>query len=109
MSAKAVSEHSGKELLYRHLSLDSVVKPFSVAINEHDDIDQVILKTPWLSAGNVIVYIVFCKLRQFYGLFVESGDQARSADKATRSARSGVPGYDRPDQKVVQREKGKDD
>uniref|UniRef100_A0A914V2K9 ATP-citrate synthase n=1 Tax=Plectus sambesii TaxID=2011161 RepID=A0A914V2K9_9BILA len=55
MSAKAVSEYSGKELLYKHLTLDSVVKPFAVSIGENDDFDQIVQKTPWLSSTNKAV------------------------------------------------------
>jgi ATP citrate (pro-S)-lyase len=53
MSAKAVSEYSGKELLYRHLSdLQSLDTPKAFALTEKDDFDTIVEKSSWLQ-GNV--------------------------------------------------------
>jgi len=52
MSAKAVSEYSGKELLYRHLAnLPSVDKPKAFALTEKDDFDSVVGNVAWLQNG----------------------------------------------------------
>lgn len=49
MSAKAVSEYFGKELLYRHLDrLAFLEKPRAIHIGEHDDFDYVIQNVDWM-------------------------------------------------------------
>lgn len=54
MSAKAISEYTGKELLYRHLKrLDFVDKPIAVKIDDHDDFDKAISGATWFNEGRV--------------------------------------------------------
>lgn len=54
MSAKAVSELSGKELLYRHLSdLQYVNKPFAIRIRENDCFDSIIENFEWVKSAQV--------------------------------------------------------
>ncbi|VDN50918.1 unnamed protein product [Dracunculus medinensis] len=56
MSAKAVSELSGKELLYRHLSdLQYVNKPFAIRIRENDCFDSIIENFEWVKSAQKVV------------------------------------------------------
>ncbi|CAD5234806.1 unnamed protein product [Bursaphelenchus xylophilus] len=52
MSAKALSEYTGKELLYRHLNhLDFVVKPQAVPLDEFNDFDDKAKGCRWIQQG----------------------------------------------------------
>uniref|UniRef100_A0A7E4VQE2 ATP-citrate synthase n=1 Tax=Panagrellus redivivus TaxID=6233 RepID=A0A7E4VQE2_PANRE len=53
MSAKAVSEYTGKELLYRHLQpiVPSLDAPTAFTLGEKDDFDAVVGNAPWLQNG----------------------------------------------------------
>lgn len=52
MSAKALSEYSGKELLYRHLNhLDFVAKPEAVPLDEFNDFEERAKGTKWIQQG----------------------------------------------------------
>lgn len=54
MSAKAVSEYTGKELLYRHLKeLEFVEKPQALRITSTDSFDVVTGAIDWLSHDKV--------------------------------------------------------
>jgi len=49
MSAKALNEYTGKELLYRHLNhLDSVAKPQAVTLSEFSDFDEATKGIQWI-------------------------------------------------------------
>lgn len=52
MSAKAISEATGKSLLVKHLSTasDVFVKPKYVTINEQTDLDRLSQEHPWLTS-----------------------------------------------------------
>ncbi|GMT32112.1 hypothetical protein PFISCL1PPCAC_23409, partial [Pristionchus fissidentatus] len=57
MSAKAVSELSGKELLYRHLGhLQYVATPSALRLTERDDFDATSRKCDWLASGEKGVF-----------------------------------------------------
>uniref|UniRef100_F1KSZ0 ATP-citrate synthase n=1 Tax=Ascaris suum TaxID=6253 RepID=F1KSZ0_ASCSU len=76
MSAKAISEYTGKELLYRHLKrLDFVDKPIAVKIDDHDDFDKAISGATWFNEGRkgVIKPDQLIKRRGKHGL-VKWGD-----------------------------------
>uniref|UniRef100_A0A183C8G5 ATP citrate synthase n=1 Tax=Globodera pallida TaxID=36090 RepID=A0A183C8G5_GLOPA len=50
MSAKAVNEYSGKELLYRSLNhVQALVKPKAVQLDEHSNFDEAILNCEWIN------------------------------------------------------------
>ncbi|KAI6230659.1 ATP-citrate synthase [Aphelenchoides fujianensis] len=52
MSAKALSEYTGKELLYRHLhGLDFVAKPEAVPLSEFSDFDEATKGVKWIQDG----------------------------------------------------------
>lgn len=52
MSAKAISEYSGKELLYRHLeALHFVAKPRALKLRSADSFDVAIGQVDWLTDG----------------------------------------------------------
>lgn len=52
MSAKALSEYSGKELLYRHLNhLEFVQKPVAVPLDEFNDFEEEARSCKWIQAG----------------------------------------------------------
>ncbi|KAI6181752.1 ATP-citrate synthase [Aphelenchoides besseyi] len=52
MSAKALSEYTGKELLYRHLDkLDFVAKPQAVPLSEFSDFDEATRSVSWIQDG----------------------------------------------------------
>ncbi|KAI6206207.1 ATP citrate synthase [Aphelenchoides besseyi] len=52
MSAKALSEYTGKELLYRHLDkLDFVAKPQAVPLSEFSDFDDATRSVSWIQDG----------------------------------------------------------
>ena len=52
MSAKALSEYSGKELLYRHFSdFQQLDKPQAFALTEKDDFDSIVGNVTWLQNG----------------------------------------------------------
>ena len=54
MSAKAVSELTGKELLYKFLQPTGLIEaPVAVRLNEHDDFNAITAKSEWISAGQV--------------------------------------------------------
>jgi hypothetical protein len=54
MSAKALSEYTGKELLYKHLhNLTSVVKPQAVPLSEFSDFDEATRGIEWIEANKV--------------------------------------------------------
>lgn len=54
MSAKAVSELSGKEVLYRQLSASGLIDaPHAVRLTENDSFDDIAKLSPWLSRGDV--------------------------------------------------------
>ncbi|MFH4978329.1 hypothetical protein AB6A40_005038 [Gnathostoma spinigerum] len=79
MSAKAISEYNGKELLYHHLAyLDILEKPFAVPITENDSFDEVTHQVQWLQtkkAKAVIKPDQLIKRRGKHGL-VKFGDLA---------------------------------
>lgn len=55
MSAKALSEYTGKELLYKHLhSLDFVAKPQAVPLSEFSDFDEAVREVQWIQQDQVI-------------------------------------------------------
>lgn len=57
MSAKAVSEYSGKELLYRHLeALHFVAKPRALKLRSADSFDVAIGQVDWLTDGQVTYF-----------------------------------------------------
>uniref|UniRef100_A0A0K0DPA5 ATP citrate synthase n=1 Tax=Angiostrongylus cantonensis TaxID=6313 RepID=A0A0K0DPA5_ANGCA len=50
MSAKAVSELSGKELLYRHLECCSLIDaPTAIRLSAGDDFDAIVMDSTWLN------------------------------------------------------------
>ncbi|PAV76376.1 hypothetical protein WR25_26051 isoform C [Diploscapter pachys] len=52
MSAKAVSELTGKELLYKFLQPTGLIEaPVAVRLTEQDDFDAITAKSEWMSAG----------------------------------------------------------
>lgn len=54
MSAKAISEYTGKELLYRHLEeLEFVEKPQALKLTSSDSFDVVTDKIEWLTHDKV--------------------------------------------------------
>lgn len=54
MSAKPVSELSGKELLYRHLGhLQYLATPKALRLTERDDYETQRRKCDWLARGEV--------------------------------------------------------
>lgn len=54
MSAKAISEYAGKELLYRHLNeLEFVEKPKMLRFTANDSFDSVAEKIDWLADDKV--------------------------------------------------------
>ncbi|VDM70389.1 unnamed protein product [Strongylus vulgaris] len=56
MSAKAVSELSGKELLYRYLESSGLIDaPSAVRVSTGDDFDSVVKGVTWLSGGQKAV------------------------------------------------------
>lgn len=64
MSAKAISEYSGKELLYRHMEqLDSVMRPDAVKLTANDDFDDVTKYAEWLHKDNVSLMLYCYKKR----------------------------------------------
>ncbi|VDK47817.1 unnamed protein product [Anisakis simplex] len=76
MSAKAVSEYTGKELLYRQLKhVDFVSRPEAVTIADGDDFDMAISGAVWLKQGQkgVIKPDQLIKRRGKHGL-VKCGD-----------------------------------
>lgn len=61
MSAKAVSEYSGKELIYNFFKDNSsVVKPCAVSLNEESDFDIAIQNCEWIKRDGVSI------LKSFY-------------------------------------------
>lgn len=57
MSAKAISEATGKSLLVKHLSTasDVFVKPKYVTVNEQTDLDRLSQEHPWLTSEKLVV------------------------------------------------------
>ncbi|XP_055346989.1 ATP-citrate synthase-like [Paramacrobiotus metropolitanus] len=57
MSAKAISEATGKSLLVKHLSIpnNALVKPKFVTIDEHTDLHRLPDEHPWLSVERLVV------------------------------------------------------
>uniref|UniRef100_A0A914RMJ9 Uncharacterized protein n=1 Tax=Parascaris equorum TaxID=6256 RepID=A0A914RMJ9_PAREQ len=54
MSAKAISEYTGKELLYRHLKrFNFVDKPLAIKLEADDNFDVVISGAMWFNEGRV--------------------------------------------------------
>lgn len=54
MSAKAVSEYTGKELLYNFFKKNaSVVKPYAICLNENSDFDLAIQNCEWIKKDGV--------------------------------------------------------
>lgn len=55
MSAKAISEFTGKELLYRHLEqLTFLDKPRAVSINENENFETATQHCDWLTSGGKV-------------------------------------------------------
>jgi len=81
MSAKAVSEYSGKELLYKQLEkLNFVDKPHAVALNENENFENATENCDWLRGSNkgVIKPDQLIKRRGKHGL-VKVGTQQELA------------------------------
>ena len=78
MSAKAISEYTGKELLYKQLDkLHFLDKPHAVPINENENFENATEKSEWLrdpSAKGVIKPDQLIKRRGKHGL-VKIGTQ----------------------------------
>lgn len=56
MSAKALSEYTGKELLYKHLHhLSFVAKPQAVPLSEFSDFDEAARDVDWIQANKVSI------------------------------------------------------
>ncbi|OWA50935.1 ATP-citrate synthase [Hypsibius exemplaris] len=58
MSAKAISEATGKSLLVRHLSIPTAgvfVKPQFAAVNEQTDLNRLLEQNPWLQTERLVV------------------------------------------------------
>jgi ATP citrate (pro-S)-lyase len=56
MSAKAVSEYSGKELLYRHLQkLDFVATAEPIQLDETSSFDEATRNCEWLKKGKGVI------------------------------------------------------
>jgi hypothetical protein len=54
MSAKALSEYTGKELLYKHLHhLPTVAKPHAVPLSEFSDFDDAVRGIDWIQEDKV--------------------------------------------------------
>lgn len=54
MSAKAVDEYSGKELLYRSLAhVEPLAKPVAVVLDENSNFDDEIANCEWLKNEGV--------------------------------------------------------
>lgn len=64
MSAKAISEATGKSLLVKHLSIPSnvLVKPKYVSINEQTDLHRLPEEHPWLSTEASAKHTVLPKI-----------------------------------------------
>ncbi|VDM41323.1 unnamed protein product [Toxocara canis] len=76
MSAKAISEYTGKELLYRHLNRVTFVdKPEAIIVGNDDDFDMAISGATWFNKGQkgVIKPDQLIKRRGKHGL-VKWGD-----------------------------------
>jgi len=57
MSAKAVSEYTGKELLYRSLNhISALAKPVAVELDEHTNFDEAVSNCEWLKTSGVSCY-----------------------------------------------------
>ncbi|KAJ1373762.1 hypothetical protein KIN20_036265 [Parelaphostrongylus tenuis] len=56
MSAKAISELSGKELLYRHLECSGLIDaPSAIRLSAGDDFDTVVKDVTWLNGTQKVV------------------------------------------------------
>ena len=56
MSAKAIDEYTGKELLYRSLShVKSLVKPIAIKLNENSDFNDAVGDSQWAKEAGVCV------------------------------------------------------
>jgi len=56
MSAKAVSEYSGKELLYRSLEhIQALAKPAAVRLDENSDFEHATQTCGWIRKEGVII------------------------------------------------------
>ena len=78
MSAKAVSEYTGKELLYKFFKNNtSVAKPYAIPLNEKSDFDSAIQNCEWIKKDGkgVIKPDQLIKRRGKHGL-VKIGDTA---------------------------------
>ncbi|MCP9257805.1 ATP-citrate (pro-S-)-lyase [Dirofilaria immitis] len=71
MSAKPISEYTGKELLYRHLKgIDFIVKPQVLKLTSSDSFDVITEKIEWLTGDKE--YAVSKDLPVFAGFLVKS-------------------------------------
>lgn len=63
MSAKAVSEYTSKELLYRHLAhLPTVAKPQAIPLKETSDFDAATKDSDWLASTGVLYFYLLSKI-----------------------------------------------
>jgi hypothetical protein len=53
MSAKAVSEYTGKELLYRELNVNGLVKLEAIQLSEETNFDDAIANSQWVKSEGV--------------------------------------------------------
>lgn len=49
MSAKAIYEYSGKELIYKHLQCNKLIQNPFVTVNLDSNWDNLTAKNPWLT------------------------------------------------------------
>lgn len=108
MSAKAVSELSGKEVLYRQLASSGLVDaPKAVRLTEKDNFDEVVKHSEWLMKGDVSGFFKMSKLcfvfrwahkikqctnlvlNLVYPVVSESRDKTRPTDQEERKTRPG--------------------
>lgn len=90
MSAKAIREATGKDLLNRHLHGTKAAKCEYAVVSENTNLDQLLQENPWLGRKVILSAnasgCAVCLNRAF--LFVEVGRQARSADQEEREIRA---------------------
>lgn len=59
MSAKAISEATGKRLLNQHIKFDALTKARFASVNEETDWDTLLAENPWLKTEvHIILYLV---------------------------------------------------